>query len=157
MENRMYFWKLDSLKKQLVEQGLTQYQMYCYILVYVSLTAIVVELMKYLPPESHNVWTYAESVLNIVIPILGTILIFRANGGASGVQFAARYFSIGFVVTIRFLVLLVPVTIAMVIYWFFTYEGVETPTSFIEVAVFSAWYALLYADIARHVRAVARA
>lgn len=153
----MYFWKLDSLKKQLAEQGLTEYQVYCYILVYVSLSAIAVELMRYLPAESHNVWTYVESALNIGIPILGSILIFRANGGASGSQFAARYFSIGLVVTIRFLVLLIPVTIAMGIYWFFTYEGVETSTSWMEVAVFSSWYALLYANIAKHVRTVAQA
>lgn len=153
----MYFWKLDALKKQLAEQGLTEYQVYCYILVYVSLSVIGMELMRYLPAESPNLWTYAESVLNIVIPILGSILIFRANGGTSGSQFAARYFSVGLVVTIRFLVLLIPVTIAMGIYWYFTYEGVETSTSFIDVAVFSAWYALLYANIVKHVRAVAQA
>lgn len=156
MENRMYFWKLDALKKELIEQGLTEYQLYCYILVYVSLTAVSAELMGYLPAESPDVWTYAESVLNIVIPILGSIMIFRANGGVSGTQFAARYFSIGFVVTIRFLALLVPVTIVMGIYGFFTYEGVEAFTSFVEIAVFSGWYALLYANIARHVRAVAQ-
>lgn len=153
----MYFWKLDALKTQLAGQGLTQHQIYCYILVYVALTAIGVELTNYFPSESPNVWTYAQSVLNVLIPVLGTILIFRANGGASGVQFAARYFSIGFVVTVRFLVFLVPVMIVMFIYWFVTYEGGETPTSLMEVAVFSAWYALLYAEIARHVRALARA
>lgn len=153
----MYFWKLDQLKRQLTEQGLTEYQMCCYILIDVALSAFAVELMEYLPSGSHNVWTYVESVLNIVIPILGTILIFRANGGVSGIQFAARYFSIGLVVAIRFLVLLIPVMIVMMIYWSFTYETDDIPTSLIEVAVFSGWYALLYVYIAKHVRAVAQA
>jgi hypothetical protein len=88
--------------------------------------------------------------------ILGTIMAFRANGGESGVQFAARYFSIGLVATIRFMILLIPIMIAMMIYWFTSYDMEnEIPTSGFEVAVLSIWYALLYAYIAKQIRHVA--
>ena len=152
----MYFWKIDLLKQQLSTHGLTEKQLYYYILAYVALSAIGIEAIGYIPEVSPNSWSYVQSILNVTIPILGTIMAFRANGGESGVQFAGRYFSIGLVATIRFMVLLIPIMIAMMIYWFSSY-GMENeiPTTGIEVALFSIWDALLYAYIAKHVRQVA--
>jgi len=154
----MYFWKIDLLKQQLATHGLTEKQLYYYILIYVALSAIGIEALGYIPVVSPNSWSYVQSIINIAIPILGTITAFRANGGDSGVQFVARYFSIGFVATIRFMVLLIPIMIAMMIYWFSSYDMEnDFPTTGIEIAVFSIWYALLYAYIAKHVRQVSMA
>lgn len=149
----MYFWKIAQLKKQLSSHGLTEKQVFYYILIDVAFTAIVLEVMGYFPPqESPDVWAYVGSVINVIIPIAGTILAFRANGGASGVQFPARYFSIGLVATLRFVVLLIPLMAVMMIYWFFVPEAEGTG---VEVALLSAWYILLYVYIARQVREVA--
>ncbi len=151
----MYFWKIDLLKQQLATHGLTEKQLYYYILISVALSAIGIEAIGYIPGASPNAWSYVQSIINAAIPILGTIMAFRANGGESGVQFVARYFSIGFVATIRFMVLLIPIMIAMEIYWFSSYDMEnEISTTGIEVAVFSIWYALLYAYIAKHIRKV---
>lgn len=152
----MYFWKIDLLKKQLSTHGLTEKQLYYYILIYAALSAIGIEMIGYFPQESPNTWSYVGSIINIAIPIFGTIMAFRANGGESGVQFPARYFSIGLVASIRFMVLLIPLMIVMMIYLFSSY-GIESDmhTTGIEVALFSTWYALLYAYIAKHVRQVA--
>ena len=152
----MYFWKIDLLKQQLSAHGLTEKQLYHYILVYVALSALGIEAIGYIPEVSPNSWSYVQSIINIAIPIFGTIMAFRANGGVTGVHFAARYFSIGLVATIRFMVLLIPIMIAMMIYWFSSYDMEnEIPTTGIEVALFSIWYALLYAYIAKHIRQVA--
>lgn len=154
----MYFWRIELLKKQLIERGITESQHYCYILIYVALSAISVELMRYFPDELPNAWTYLGSIINAAIPIFGTMLIFRANGGVSGVQFAARYFSIGLVATIRFLVLLIPLMAVLMIYWFSSYDSTdEIPSGATEIVLFSTWYALLYAYIAKHVREIAQA
>jgi hypothetical protein len=154
----MYFWKLDLLKKQLIARGLTEKQLFYYILVYIALSAICIEMMEYIPQESPNIWVIAGSILNICIPVVGTFLVFRANGGETGIQFPARYFSIGLVASIRFMVLLIPVMAALMIYWFFSYSTEnEIPTTGMEVALLGIWYVLLYAYIAKHVRDVAQA
>ena len=152
----MYFWKIDLLKKQLATRGLTEKQFYYYILIYIALSAIGMEMMMYFPQESPNTWDYISSIIYIAIPIFGTIMAFRANGGESGVQFPARYFSIGLVVTIRFMVILIPLMAVLMIYWFSS-QDIENgiPTTGMEVALFSVWYALLYAYIAKYVREVA--
>ena len=154
----MYFWKIDLLKQQLSSQGLTEKQLYYYILVNASLSAISMEVVAYFSETSPNSWSYFQSVIDIAIVILGTIMAFRANGGESGVQFAARYFSIGLVATIRFMILLIPIMIAMMIYWRSSYDMEnEIPTTGIEVAILSIWFALLYAYIAKQIRQVAAA
>ncbi len=154
----MYFWKIDALKQELCSTGLSEKQLFYYILASVALNAVAVEVLTYLPTDAPNAWTYASSAIDIAIPILGTMLAFRANGGASGVQFAARYFSIGLVATLRFVALFVPLMIALIVYWFATADAAsEGGTGAFEVAVGSGWYAGVYLYIAKHVRAVAAA
>jgi hypothetical protein len=154
----MYFWNIESLKKQLKEPGLTEKQIFVYILIYVAMEAVGMELMSYLPGEDPGLWGYVASALNIAIAVAGTIYAFRANGGATGEHFAARYFSIGFVATIRFLVLLIPIMGGMMVFWAASWESegiVETTP--VEVAVFSAWYAALYLYMGKHIRQTASA
>ncbi len=154
----MYFWKIDALKQQLCSTGLSEKQLFYYILASVALNAVAVEALTYLPTDAPNAWTYASSAIDIAIPIGGTVLAFRVNGGASGVQFAARYFSIGLVATLRFIALFVPLMAALLVYWFATADSAtEAGTTGLEVTVCSGWYAGLYLYIAKHVRAVVAA
>ncbi|OGB21555.1 MAG: hypothetical protein A3I66_00280 [Burkholderiales bacterium RIFCSPLOWO2_02_FULL_57_36] len=154
----MYLWKMKLLKKQLSDHGLTEKQLFSYIFIYIALSAIGIEAMGYIPHQPSNAWTYVGSIINVMIPIFGTIWIFRANGGESGTHFSARYFSIGLVATIRFMVLLVPLLAVLVIYWVFSHDlESDIPTTGIEIALFTIWYAMLYVYIAKHVREVANA
>lgn len=156
----MYFWKIKLLKQHLINNGLTEKQLFYYILIYAGLGALGVEMVGYFPNTEPDLWTYVSSAMNILIPILGTIAAFRENGGSSGIKFAERYFSIGLVVTLRFLVLLIPIICLMVGYWIFT-NGLhnDTPetTSPLETIVISIWYAALYFYIAKHIGNVAKA
>jgi hypothetical protein len=156
----MYFWKIKQLKQHLIENGLTEKQLFYYVLIYAGSGAMGIEMMGYIPYAEPDLWSYISSAMNILIPILGTIAAFRANGGSSGVKFAERYFSIGLVVTLRFMVLLIPVACLMAVYWFSTAglngDMSETSSPF-EIIVISIWYAVLYFNIARHIGNVAKA
>lgn len=156
----MYFWKIDKLKQQLLEQGLTEKHLFYYILIFVASESMSIEMTGYYPYTEPDSWSYVSSALNILIPIIGTIAAFRANGGSSGIKFAEKYFSISFVVFIRFLVLLIPLMGAMMVYWSFTY-GIENEwpdsSGSIEVIIFSIWYAAMYAYIVKHIGDVANA
>lgn len=152
----MYWWKMKLLKKHLCENGLTEKQLFYYILIYVALGAIAVEMVGYMPHESPNNWTCVGSFASIAIPIVGTIMAFRANGGESGVQFAARYFSISLVASIRFGVLFIPVFVVLMVYWFYLYGlAGEFESSAFEIALFSVWYAGLYVYVVKSMREVA--
>ncbi len=159
----MYFWKIDSLKKHLRENDLTEAQTFYYILLFVGLSAVGMELMPYFPIENPNSWNHIESVVNILIPTIGTIVAYRANGAAEGRQFAGKYFSISFVMAIRFLFYLIPAVIVLGVYYGLSVDwsspDVEQAfdTGWFEVLLFSSWYAALYWRIVKHVRDAANA
>ena len=113
----MYFWKINELKKQIVERGLSEAQVFYYILLFVGFSIAGVELVGYFPYEEPNGWSYLQSGLNFIIPIAGTIAAYHVNGGENGKAFAAKYFSISFVVLVRFLVYLIPVMVVLFVYY----------------------------------------
>ena len=154
----MYFWKIESLKEDFSSGSFTDRELIPYVVLYAGLYAIGIELMGYLPYEDINVWTYVSSVMNILIPVVGTIYAYKMNGGGGGSNFASKYFSIGFVVSVRFMVYLIPVIILMFIYWEITYRETEDMhMSVVEVFLFSSWYVFLYLRMAKHIGDTAHA
>ncbi|MBI3731668.1 MAG: hypothetical protein HY254_25490 [Burkholderiales bacterium] len=153
----MYFWKLDLLKKQLIAQGLTEAQMFSYMLVYVIFSAIAVELMAYFPHESVDGWTYLTTILNVLIPVVGTMMAFRANGGASGSQFLARYISISLISSIRYLVLVISMMVPLTIVAIVLQGAFDVFSGPVPDLLFATTYAFLYLYIVKHVREVAAA
>lgn len=159
----MYFWKINDLKKLIVERGLSEAQIFYYVLLFVGLSAAGIEFMAYFPSEDPNAWTYVQSGLNFLIPVIGTVVAYHANRGAEGKAFAAKYFSISFVMAIRFFVYLIPVMVALLIYqgvsvdWSSFEDDAAFQTGWFEVVLLSAWYAALYVRIAKHIRDTTKA
>jgi len=149
----MYFWKMDLLKAQLIAKGLTENQTYLYTLAYIVFTTFMVELMRYSPDTVFNEWTHFSSTMNVLIPVAGTMMAFRANGGVSGVQFLPRYLSISMVASLRFMVLVI-IPLIMTI-------AILSPESSLSGSpfdlLFSACDALLFFFIVKHMREVATA
>jgi hypothetical protein len=154
----MYFWKINELKKQIVVQGLSEAQIFRYILIYVALSAAAIEVVAYFPDTESNVWSYVESGVSFLIPVIGTIGAYYANGGARGNAFAAKYFSISFVMLVRFLVYLIPLIVVLAVYYgFIIYESSPDDeqvmqTGWFEVVLMSSWLAAMYVRIGQHMR-----
>ncbi len=149
----MYFWKIDLLKAQLIAKGLTENQTYLYTLAYIIFSTFMVELMRYGPDTVFNEWTHFSSTMNVLIPVAGTMMAFRANGGASGVQFLQRYLSISIVASIRFMVFVIfPLMVAI---------AILNPESSVSGSPFeillSGCDALLFVFIVKHISEVATA
>ncbi len=148
----MYFWKIDNLKEDIKNGRFTEKDRFVYCLIYIILCAVGMEAMMRLPIERPNTWDTIASLGNILIPLIGTIIVYRANGGGAGKDFLGRYFSIGFVESIRFLVLLIPMFAALVTYYIYAFPGeepiVSTPT---DTLPFTIWYAFLFWRISKHV------
>jgi hypothetical protein len=153
----MYFWKVESLKKDIVDGSFTDKKLIPYVVLSVGIYALGNGVAGYLPCEDVNIWNYILSILNVMIPIVGTIYAYKCNGGGNGKNFASKYISIGFVVGIRFLVYLIPLMVLIAIYGAVVFgEKEELPTTYVEVILFSAWYSLLYYKTAKHISDTAK-
>jgi uncharacterized membrane-anchored protein YitT (DUF2179 family) len=151
----MYFWKIEQLKDDIASGQLNEKDRFIYVLIYVVLSAIVMELMTLIPIENGNVWDLANSVGNVLIVSLGTIFAFKANGSANGKDFLGKYFSIGFVMAIRFLVYAIPLLAILFVYYFYAFaEEEEKPTNYIDVIPFLFWYSAMYWRICVHIKQV---
>lgn len=140
-----------------MKKGLSETQTFYYILLFVGFSVIGIEFMGYFPYEDPNAWDYFKSGLNLAIPIIGTIAAYRANGGAKGKAFAAKYFSISFVVLMRFTIYLIPIVVGLLIYygasidWSTLEDDVSFQTGWFEVVLLSAWYVALYFAVVKHI------
>jgi hypothetical protein len=159
----MYFWKINDLKKLIVERGLSEAQIFYYVLLFVGLSVAGIEFTAYFPSENPNGWTYVQSGLNLFIPVTGTVAAYHGNRGAEGTAFAAKYFSISLVMLVRFFVYLIPVMVVLFVYYGLSIdwsspEAEDTfETGWFEVVLISAWSAALYARIVKHIRDTANA
>lgn len=151
----MYFWNIEALKKDIVKDRLTEKERFVYVLIYLVLTAVGFEYLQQVDTELENIWDSIEAIANVLIVLIGTYCAYRANGGENGQDFLGRYFSVGFVVSIRFFVYLIPIVILLSIYFVLSFpdsEAIETTP--LEVSVLLAWNGCLYANIVRYLKAV---
>ncbi|ENK2025278.1 hypothetical protein [Vibrio sp. 1580] len=147
----MYFWNIESLKRDIVAERLTEKDRFKYALIYIVFSIIALEYFQQESSGKLNLWLQVEAALNVIIVLLGTYFAYRANGGENGQDFLGRYFSISFVVSIRFSVLLFPMIFVVLMYHSaFGAESELVSTSPIEICMFLLWTALLYANIVKH-------
>lgn len=151
----MYFWNIENLKKDIAKGQFSEKDRFIYALIYVVLGAILMEGMILMPPEDTNLWDLVNSVGNVLIIFLGTIFAFQANGSSNGTDFLGKYFSIGFVMAIRFLVYAIPLLIFLFVYYFYAYgDKDKIPTNYIDVLPFLFWYGAMYWRMYVHIKQV---
>lgn len=161
----MYLWDIKALKKKLVTQSLTEAQVFTYFLAVLTLDTLMYQLSTLFPgTEPADVWDYVEYVVTVIFTVGGTLVVYRANGGASGRQFLLRYFPLMWVLTIRFLVFMVPFFIVAGLLMFgfaetlFDTEADEAESMSITRAILVAswvWFLVFYYRLAIHMRDVA--
>ena len=153
----MYFWNIEKLKEDIVAGRFSEKDHFIYLLMFVALAAILTEAALNMGTRATipNIWDAVNSIGHILIPVMGTFFAYEANGAREGKDFLGRYLSIGFVMTIRFLALLVPIITAPIFYYMYAFRGesavlmiVTTP---LEVIVFLAWLVFLYVRICKHI------
>ncbi len=102
----MYFWNIKALKRDLHADLLGERAKFIYMFVTMMFYVVINEVSMNTPSNDMGYdlpWHWGYSVGAITISIMGLIAAFRANGGAHGVDFLGKYFSIAFVVGMRLL------------------------------------------------------
>lgn len=148
----MYFWKIEELKNEIRANRLSERGRFAYAFIYLALCIIGMEVSIYMPSENPNIWDVANSIGNVAIPLIGTFFAFKANGAGYGRDFLGRFFSINFVVAMRFTALLIPMLAALAAYYFYAFqERPEILSSPIDTIPFHIWHAFLYIRTCKHI------
>jgi hypothetical protein len=79
----MYFWQNQRLKSLLVSRQLSERE----VLPFAMGSSALVYLISSYPRRMNGIWDMAGAIIGLVITVLGTIFIYRQNGGASGQHF----------------------------------------------------------------------
>ena len=142
----MYFWRIEKLKTEMAARPLSDREVLPYLVVFVALSAVVINF----PVTISNVWDVLYAAWSILLAVIGTIYIYRQNGGSDGRHFLQRYLAIGWVVTVRWLVILIAFAIVAIA----VLETANLPwedTTWYEVIAFGIAEAIVYWRIGHHV------
>ena len=151
----MYFWKIEALKTDIREGNLTEKQKFIYAFIYIFSCEALLNLAAFTPNLDLNMWDGIYSVSSVIIMTVGTLFAFKANGGSLGTDFLGKYFSIGFVVVIRFGVILIPISAGIFSYSYYAFpEDSDITSSSWDTVPVIVWYAALYWRTVIHIRDV---
>jgi hypothetical protein len=165
----MFFWRIEALKAQLREGPLPQPSAFAYVFVGFFLMNALVGMPGFWNAETSPTtpWSWATYVVTLVLFAGGTYAAYRANGGADGLDFVARYLALGWVLGIRlfvlvFLPLLLVALVAFVVVALAQGDAASAtaasedlaPDWVIEVVIM-AWLAVFYWRLVRHFHDVA--
>ena len=151
----MHFWKIDKLKEEIKNDDLSEKDKFIYAVIYIVSCAFGMEAMGWLNIEDQNIWDIVVSISNVIIVLVGTIFAFKANGGSTGEDFLGRFFSIGFIISVRFFVILIAIiSITMVYIYYSTDENGYIETSPVDIFPYLIWYVALFWRICFHIKDV---
>jgi len=128
----MYFWRIEKLKSQMAARSLSERETLPYFVAFSAISSII------LPQTNYNLWDGLGTSWSVMLAVVGTVYVFRENGGAVGKHFLQRYFAIGWVVGIRWLVTLVIVAVAF--YGTLMTMNIDTEST--------SWHDFLFAAVA---------
>jgi hypothetical protein len=148
----MFFWRIARLKEELVLQPLAARAELPYLIAYVLLATAGL----YIPYAGGDVPRTVDGIVMSAIAVVGTIYVYRQNGGANGTFFLQRYFAIGWVVTVRFAALLTVMFAGYAIILAAFGRDVPDRSPWYETLVQWLWHAALFYRIGYHTEDVAR-
>lgn len=143
----MYFWRIEELKKDLIARPLADRDVLPYLLLFVGITGLI----PVFPPESMNAWDYATALWTFLLTITGTLYLYRCNGGKAGSHFVQRYLSIGWVVAVRWALVVTALFVVLLLLVDASDEGSSPAVALF----FMVAEVVLYQRIGHHIHSVA--
>ena len=144
---------MKKLKVQLIEAPMSDKE----ALPYLIGTLLLWELALLTPPN-FDLLGIVVIAIGVASTIFGSLWLFKKNGDDSGSQFLHRYFSIGWVASIRFAAISIPIIIlTYAIGGYLKLIPVDTKsTSVFEVLMTAVIAILLYLYIGKHIADVTK-
>jgi hypothetical protein len=142
----MYFWNIEGLKTEMARQPLSDRQVLPYLIVTVGLFSLN-GIFEWTP----NFWDYLLGGWSFLLAILGTVYLYQQNGANQGNHFLQRYFAIGLVVGLRWIVAFYGAMISLSVLLPLFGMELNKETTWRESAVFAIAELLLYERIGHHI------
>ena len=116
----MYFIKYQPLKRKLRERTLSDREAFAYLVVYSFFLGLAFVFLTGTTDECSDadLAAWDDEVFSLVfacIPIAGIYYVYVANGGKNGFDLIQKYFVLGWVVSIRFLIVFLPLWVATIV------------------------------------------
>ncbi len=138
------------MKKDLIKGSLSEKEQFKYLLA----NTIIISLAM-IPVIENNIMNIYFAIIAGIITVFGAIYIYKVNGSANGKYLLQRFLSLGWVMAMRWSVLIMlPVMII-----FFTILEIFSPnlievTSIYDILVFSILYLIYFYILGKHVKDV---
>lgn len=152
----MYIWNIEQLKNDIRSNRLTEKDRFIYLFINLFFTTFALEAISFIPGSYEFYgWAAMSSISNVTFLCIGTYAAYKVNGGNSGVDFLGRYFSLSFVVNVRFIVLLIPaILVQTLIIASFEDSSETTYLAAIETVLYAIWSGLLYWYLFKQFKAI---
>jgi hypothetical protein len=143
----MYFWNINKLKSDFNEGAVTEKSILKYLIAYTILAGLVM-----IPYGETNQFDMFSAALMIPLSVFGLLYAYACNGGDSGNNFIAKYFAIGWVITIRFMPVIF--SLAVIVGIIVDASGAEIPegTTLWDVLIEATVTVFLFWRIAVHIK-----
>ncbi len=146
----MYFWNIDNLKKDLSQNPLSEKEQFKYLLANTILYSLAI-----IPFIEKNIWDIYLAIVSGIITIFGTYYIYKINGGSNGEYILQRFLSLGWVIGIRWLVLIMlPIMIVSFTGLEIFSTGVPENTSVYDLVIFNLAYIIYFWLLGKHIKEV---
>lgn len=147
----MYFWNIEKLKKTLQKGPLTEAEAFKYLFV-----TTIAWCMGYIQFGEYNIFDVYFSLILVVLEILGLIYAYKCNGGAKGKNFLQIYISIAWVVSIRWIVLVMIPCLAIYITALVIYSTVPEVTTLQDIIFSSLLLISYFWLLGKHIKDLAK-
>lgn len=144
----MYFIQYHPLKEKLKERTLSESE----ALPYWILFNVLMTLGFVVPTAGEfNVWDATDGVVSLLFTICGIFHVYAQNGGASGFSLIQKSIVLGWVVSIRCLLVFIP---SMIVFYIFAgiLGLVSEDTNLLNVFVSAAFYIIYFQRLGEHIK-----
>lgn len=148
----MYFVQYHPLKEKLKERTLSESEAFPY---WILFNVLVVLGFSVHTAGDFNAWDAIEGVMSLLFTICGIYHVYSQNGGASGFDFIQKVVVLGWVVSIRCLLVFIP---SMIVFYIFAgiLGLVSENTNLLDVLVMAAFYIIYYQRLGEHIQDTAK-
>tara|TARA_B100001093_G_scaffold441346_1_gene442434 strand:- start:342 stop:821 length:480 start_codon:yes stop_codon:yes gene_type:complete len=144
----MHFVRYHPLKEKLRNRSVSDREALPYLVIFAALTALI---GAFPAVNGFNEWDLISGLLSVAFAVGGIIYAYRSNGAEEGFDLIQKYVVLGWVVTVRCLLVFIP--LAIVAYIAGDSLGLVTAqTGFLDVLLISIFELVLYQRIGRHIR-----
>lgn len=95
----MHIWRIEQLKDEIRERGMADDDVISYFVASMGLLGAAGALPLVLPGP----WNWVQVGWNVLLGFAGTFYLYQANRGRMGQLFLQRFFALGWVIGIRWL------------------------------------------------------